>query len=89
MAIWFSGNPIGLDEIGSAGRGLDLEVGRNNGCSGFGDLMSLGVAQLTNQAPSRLVISNLVSKSLWGMITRQILDNSFIVYHHRARIMSP
>ena len=89
MAICFSGNPIGLDEVGSAGRGLDLEVGRNTGLAGFGVWMSPGVAQLTNQTPSKLVISNLERKPLWGMKTRQILDNSFIAFHHRTRIMSP
>jgi hypothetical protein len=47
--------------------------------------MSPGVAQLTNQTPSRLVISNLESKSLWGMITRQIRRSYPVLVYVRPK----
>ena len=88
MAIWFSDNPIELDEVGSAGRGLDLEVGRNNGCSGFGDWMPPGVAQLTNHAANKLVISNLESKFFRRKITRQFVNIGFIAFQKDFSILS-
>jgi hypothetical protein len=63
-------------------------VGRNIGCSGFGDWMPPDVAQLTNHAAYKLVISKFESKFFRRKITRQFVNIGFIAFQKDFSILS-